>query len=164
MIRPHTPPHHRNGFSMITAIVTIVIMATVATMIMSLTGKTVKATTEQYQKEQAALLARSYTELAVMYAIHYDRDTNNNCIQQITSQFGPAGNVYDITTNITYIGNDTLIPAGCANAITPWVTDDNTGFDGTLWLVVDVHVQYRDFDDPETGRFRTFHRRTVQKL
>ncbi len=171
---------HKKAFSMITAIFVIVIMATVSSLIMNISGKTIKATTQQYQKEQAALLARSYTELAILYAIHYDRSTNGDCLESITDHFGAAGNDgYDIRINIKYIGNDTLLDGctktilangtiGTASDITDtatWIDNDtiNGGINNTISLVIDTYITYRDFDDPN-HRDITFHRRTLQKL
>ncbi len=169
----------KKAFSMITAIFVIIIMATVTSLVMNVTGKTVKATTQQYQKEQAQLLARSYTELAILYAIHYDRTTTPNCLEKIIDHFGDATNGYDITINIKYLGNDTLLN-GCAKTIltngtvgtasdasntATWV-DNATLFNGinnTISLVIDTYITYKDFDDPQ-HRDITFHRRTLQKL
>lgn len=169
-----TIPHHnhRPAFSMITAIVTIVIMVSLTALIMGITGKTVHETTAQYQKEQAALLARSYTEQALLYAIHYDRIGNGNCLESIDSQFGNSGNLYEITTNIQYIGNKTLLPAGCnAVSLERWDTNTSSGFDATISLMVDVFVKYKILDHPlnldsdaSNDIYQTFHRRTVQKL
>jgi len=170
---------HKKAFSMITAIFVIVIMATVTALIMNVTGKTIKATTQQYQKEQAQLLARSYTELAILYVLHYDRRDvadggNGNCLRTITDHFGEIGNNgYDITINIKYIGNDTLL-ANCSNNIeadgsfnltnknATW-TNNSNGFNKTISLVIDTYITYKDFDDP-SNRDITFHRRTLQKL
>jgi len=168
---------HKKAFSMITAIFVIVIMASVSALIMNITGKTVKATTQQYQKEQAALLARSYTELAILYALHYDRTTNTNCLERITDHFGNATHGYDILINIKYLGNDTLLD-GCTQTIladgsvgtasdatdtATWTDNLGNGIDNTISLVVDTYITYKDFDDPE-NRDITFHRRTLQKL
>ncbi len=62
----------RRAFSMVTAIFVIFIMSSITALIMGVTSKTLKATTQQYQKEQASLLARSYTELAMLYVLNYD--------------------------------------------------------------------------------------------
>ena len=169
---------HKKAFSMVTAIFVIVIMATLSSSIMSITGKTVKATTHQYQKEQAQLLARSYTELAIFYVIHYDRTATPpdvpDCLETITDHFGATGNNgYDIDINIKYLGNDRLLD-GCSKTIladgtvgttATWTDDDtvNGGINSTISLVIDTYVRYKDFDDP-SDRNITFHRRTLQKL
>jgi len=167
----------KKAFSMITAIFVIVIMATVTALIMNVTGKTIKTTTQQYQKEQVALLARSYTELAILYAIHYDRDSSNSCLEKINDHFGDTSNGYDITMTIKYIGNDTLLDGctqtilndgavGTANSLTNSATwgEELTGFDRTVSLIIDTYITYKDFDDPTATREITFHRRTLQKL
>ena len=181
---------HKKAFSMITAIFVIVIMATVSSLIMNITGKTIKATTQQYQKEQAQLLARSYTELAILYAIHYDRRAaplgNGNCLETITDHFGPAGNDgYDISISIKYLGNDNLLD-GCGQTIladgtvgtasnatntATWVDNTSGGIDDTISLIIDTYITYKDFDDPNNSdadptndRNISFHRRTLQKL
>jgi len=165
----------KKAFSMITAIFVIVIMATVTSLIMNVTGKTIKATTSQYQKEQAQLLARSYTELAILYVMHYDRRTTPNCLETISDHFGATGsNGYDIRINIKYLGNNTLLN-GCNKKISPngvvgntatWA--DNATINGhinsTISLVIDTFITYKDFDDPTSDRNITFHRRTLQKL
>jgi len=170
----------KRAFSMITAIFVIIIMATVTSLVMNVTSKTIKATTQQYQKEQAQLLARSYTELAILYAIHYDRTTGvGSCLEKITDHFGDATNGYAITINIKYLGNDTLLN-GCDKTIltngnigtasdtlnsATWI-DNSTNYDGinnTISLVIDTYITYKDFDDPQ-HRDITFHRRTLQKL
>ncbi len=164
---------NKKAFSMVTAIFVIVIMATLSSSIMGLTGKTVKATTHQYQKEQAQLLARSYTELAIFYVIHYDRTATNDCLETITDHFGATGNSgYDIDINIKYLGNDTLLN-GCSKTISPngavgttatWIDAvAKGGINSTISLVIDTYVRYKDFDDP-SDRNITFHRRTLQRL
>jgi len=175
---------HKKAFSMVTAVFVIFIMSSVTMLIMNITGKTVKATTHQYQKEQAQLLARSYTELALLYVIFYDRRTTPDCLQTITDHFGEASpNGYDIKINIKYIGNDELLD-GCSQTIlsdstigtassssntATWADDGTVNFNNTISLVIDTFVRYKDFDDPSSlvsngDRNVTFHRRTLQKL
>ena len=160
---------HKKAFSMITAIFVMVIMASISAMIMNVTGKTVKATTQQYQKEQATLLARSYTELAIMYVLYYDRASNGNCLETISDHFGastPAG--YDVRINLHYIGNDALLN-GCGKTLSPLVGTEGTwtgtdpGFATTVSLMVDTYISYKDIDSP-SNRDISYHRRTLQKL
>ena len=93
----------RSAFSMLTAIFVIVIMAMVAMLVMNLSAKSVKATTAQYQRAQATLYAKSYTEFAIMSVTAHSRATN--CVQTIN---GTIGNInqggYAIRTHIAYIG------------------------------------------------------------
>jgi type II secretory pathway pseudopilin PulG len=151
----------KKAFSMITAIFVIVIMATVTALIMNVTGKTIKETTQQYQKEQAQLLARSYTELAILNVLHYDRSAD--CLEKITDHFGATGdNGYDVDIRIKYIGqNAALTNCSATNKIAS--LNGSTEFDNTVSMVIDTYITYKDFDDPQK-RDITFHRRTLQKL
>ena len=152
----------KRAFSMMTAIFVIVMMATLSAMILNVTGKTIKATTQQYQKEQAVLLARSYTELAILYATNYERTPTAHCLEDIKSHFGQEyPNGYDIVTKIQYIGKNTAL-LFCTNNIALFAGDN--GFDNTISMIVDTYVTYRDFDDPVEDRNITFHKRTLQKL
>ena len=152
----------KKAFSMITAIFVIVLMAFMTSMIMNVTGKTVKATTLQYQKEQATLLARSYTELAIMYALYYDRNSTGDCLETITDHFGAASpDGYDVEMQLHYVGNTTLLN-GCSKTIGTW-SETTTGFDRTVSLMVDTYITYKDYDDP-SDRNITYHRKTLQKL
>jgi len=170
---------HKKAFSMVTAIFVMFIMASLTALIMNVTGKTVKATTHQYQKEQAMLLARSYTELAILYALYYDRNSTSSCLEKITDHFGIIGNGgYDVIINIKYLGNDTLLD-GCTKTIlsngnigtasdslniATWVDNNSSlGINNTISLIIDTYISYKDFDDP-SDRNITFHRRTIQKL
>jgi type II secretory pathway pseudopilin PulG len=167
---------HKKAFSMITAIFVIVVMATVSALIMNITSKTIKATTQQYQKEQAQLLARSYTELAILYGIHNDRSTGN-CLETISDHFGTKNTngeyPYDIKLNITYIGNSTLLNGcnqniqedGSIGNLATWDDDEsvNGRINNTVSLLIDTYITYKDFDDP-SNRDISFHRRTIQKL
>ena len=160
--------NHKKAFSLITAIFVIVIMASISALIMNVSGKTVKATTLQYQKEQATLLARSYTELAIMYVLYYDRNSTD-CIETINDHFGASSPVgYDIHIDLHYIGNGTLLE-GCTKTLSPLTGTEGTwssntpGFHTTISLMIDTYISYKDFDDP-TNRDITYHRRTLQKL
>jgi type II secretory pathway pseudopilin PulG len=155
---------NKKAFSMITAIFVIVIMATVSSLIMNVTGKTIKATTLQYQKEQAQLLARSYTELAILKVLYYDR--NSSCLNTFSDTFGKEVGYdgYDVKVNIKYIGNNTLLANCGASPITStWIDDNLTRFNQTISLIIDTFITYKDFDDP-SNRDITFHRRTLQKI
>ena len=176
MIQKYIKVKHKKAFSMVTAIFTIIIMASITSLIMNVTGKTIHETTAQYQKEQASLLARSYTELAILYAIYRDR-TIDGCINRITANFGENGNLYDITVNIQYAGNVNNVPATNCDVIGlatggNWANTGNVGFNASVSLLVDVYVSYKDIDHPLNNNGNTpnddivkiFHRRTLQRI
>jgi hypothetical protein len=144
----------RKAFSMLTAIIIIVLMATVAAFIMNLSGKMVKSTTVQFQREQAVLLAKSYTEYAVM-AVTANEHNSTNCLKEITGSYGP----YDVQVDIQYIG-DANINASCApNILSNAVVTPKS----PLNIIVDVFVDYPDLDNPNNVNM-TYHRRSLQKI
>jgi type II secretory pathway pseudopilin PulG len=150
----------RKAFSMLTAIFIIVLMATVAMFVMSLSGKIVKTTTAQYQQEQAQLYAKSYTEYAVLAVTGNDR--SNNCLETISGTIGsPAsGNGYRIRTHISYIGPASEI----GNCAATRKLSTNVTTDGTpLTIIIDAYVDYKDPDN-SGGPWLTVHRRSTQKI
>jgi type II secretory pathway pseudopilin PulG len=165
MMRPRDKM--RPGFSMITAIFVIVIMASVGAFVMNLSGKMVKETTTQYRHEQAILYAKSYTEFAIMAAtaepctnrITADVDGNANDVEQ--------GQGYRVVVDIRYIGNND--PNACANTVGEAVNYANS-LGGTI--LIDTYVRYRDPEDPRSttgitwanNKGFTYHRRTLQRL
>ena len=144
----------RKAFSMLTAIVVIVLMASVGAFVMSLSGKMVKTTTTQFQREQAMLLAKSYTEYAIMAVMSNKRNAPSNCLGNIT------GNAlgYDITVNISYIGNIAEV-GNCPNILFQAVVTPES----PLNIIIDVYVRYQDLDGGNAN-WITYHKRTLQKI
>jgi len=156
----------RSAFSMITAIIVIIIMSTVAILVTNLSSKSVKTTTAQYQRAQAMLYAKSYTEFAILAVMAHNRATD--CVEEINGTIGSpttTGNGYQIHTHIAYIGPLSEI-AGCGNPggtglrqLSVNVTTAST----PLTLIIDAYVDYKDPDNV-SGNWFTVHRRTVQKI
>ena len=144
---------HRKAFSMLTALFVIVIMASVGAMVMSLSGKMVKTTTTQFQREQAMLLAKSYTEYAIMAVMANNRVIT--CLDTITGN--NILNTYNINVNIAYIGNTGVDT--CANVLSNGVKTPQS----SLNILIDVYVRYPNFDNP-TDQNTTYHKRTLQKI
>lgn len=164
----------REAFSLVTAIFIIALMASIAFYVMSLSGKIVKETTAQYKKEQAMLLAKSYTELAIMTVTANDRNGTNQCITDINASVGSndpeeTGIGYQVSTHIGYIGADSDIHS-CAEtsrldnpaALSTVPLVENT----ELNVIIDVYVEYKDITrgDIVDSPWITYHRRTLQKI
>lgn len=128
-------------------------MAVVAAFIMNLSSKMVKGTTVQFQREQSMLLAKSYTEYAIM-AVTANEHDSANCLNTITGTFG----TYDIQVDIAYIG-DANLNASCTNRLSTAVGTPES----PLNIIVDVFVSYPDIDHPD-GLNMTYHRRSLQKI
>ena len=149
----------RKAFSLLTAIFIIVLMATVAAFIMNLSAKMVKGTTVQFQREQAVLLSKSYTEYAIM-AVTANEHNDTNCLNNIAGTYGNDGNgnpLYTINVDISYIGNSDL-HTNCNTLSNTVVTEKSP-----LSIIVDVFVSYPDLDHPD-GHDKTYHRRSLQKI
>jgi len=150
----------RDGFSMITAIFVIVLMATVAMFIMSISGKMVKETTAQYQREQSMLLANSYMEYAVMAVMSNEHNTSN-CLDNISGVYSE----YNIDVNISYIGNDENLGGASSSSCSRILSNSVTTPKSPLNIIVDVFVRYEDFDDANTVPIKmTYHKRKLIKI
>lgn len=158
--------HQRPAFSMVTAIFVIVIMAVAAQLVLGLSGKLVKETTTQFQREQALLLAKSYTEFAVMAVTANDRnETGVNCLTDID-----ANNIirdednggYQTRIRIAYIGNGEVATCPATRVLSSGVITPET----PLNIIIDVYVEYKDFDhhDISNAPWITYHKRTLQKI
>jgi type II secretory pathway pseudopilin PulG len=172
--------NQRKAFSMLTSIFVIVLMATVAILVMSMAGKIIKETTAQYQKEQAALLAKSYTEYAILAVMSNDRNaTGNDCIENIDGFIGDNiasvdnGEGYSINTRIAYISDNDATNGSSVSTCDATRILDSSGIatpESALNIIVDVYVRYRDADNPNivtapnTVPWVTYHRRTLQKI
>ena len=144
---------------MITAIFVIVLMATVGAFIMNLSGKMVKETTTQFQREQAMLLAKSYTEYAIL-AVTANEHNSSNCLNNISGSYGD----YTMDVNISYIGNGTPVADGGLDATSCRTLSNAATTDKSpLNIIVDVFVSYPDYDHPD-GLRMTYHRRSLQKI
>ncbi len=156
----------RKAFSMFTAMFVMILMASLAVFILNISSKAVKATVVNYKKEQAALYAKSYTELAIMAATANDSNITN-CAETITGFIGADqaavnnGQGYDINVSIAYIGD---VTSGCGTALTP--TPGTVVTPNALHIIVDTFVRYKPSIDVDAGsaRWITYHRRTLQKL
>lgn len=153
----------RKAFSLFTSIVVIVLMATVAILITSMSSKLVKETTAQYQNEQAALYANSYTEYAILAVTGNDRSVN--CLSTINSTIGAptTGNGYRVRTHISYIGTAAEI-GNCAT--TRKLSEAVTTLNTPLTIIVDAYIDYKEPDhhDSTNAPWITYHKRTVQKI
>jgi Tfp pilus assembly protein PilV len=155
---------HQKAFSMLTSIIVVIIMATIGISVMNLGSKIVQETTTQYRREQAALLAKSYTEFAIMAVTANDR-SSSNCIKNIIgddiiSEFD-NGQGYQVQTMIYYIGNNTTANLSRCNGNIV-LANDVTTVGSDLQIIVDVYVSYKDPDN--NNNIITYHRRTLQKI
>jgi hypothetical protein len=154
----------KKGFSLLVAIFTILLLSLVAAYIFYTSATVNKVGTLQYQKEQAMLLARSYTEYAVLAIQGHDREATNNCVEEIKANIGDDplnGLGYRVIVKINYIGNEKYVK-NCSNTI---VSLDNNSED-TFMAIIDVYVQYKNLLHPNkaSALWITYHKRSLQKI
>ena len=93
----------RRGFTLLSAIFLMVLVATLMMLAYSLSSQTKKQTGDIYMQEQAQLLARSATEFALLAISGHDN--RNDCIERINLQYPQGSPIYDINMSLYYIGN-----------------------------------------------------------
>ena len=161
----------REAFSLLVAIFTIVLISLVGAYIFHASSSTVKEGELQYKKEQAMLLARSYTEYAVMAISANDRLlSSSECIDEIRADVGrdpERGMGYRVRVKITYIGS-TLYVSKCDHVAAQFSYDVH---DNALSAIIDVYVKYREITHPSLyngninlAPWKTYHRRSIQKI
>ena len=153
----------RNGFSLLVAVFTILLLSLVSSYIFYASSSIAKEGGIQYQQEQARLLARSYTEYAVLAISGNNRDKTKKCIDEITADIGTpdTGQGYRIKINITYIGNKKYTYYCSHKAFTLAGSDEDT-----LSVILDVYVKYKDSLHQEISNapWQVYHKRSLQKI
>ena len=145
----------KKGFSLLTAVIFLVVIATLSMIALSLSTQSAKQTTDDYLKVQAELLAKSGTEFALLAMSGHDYSTN--CLNSIDIKYpiNTANYTHDINITIHYIGNG--LPPGCntyANANNIATADSNRT------VIIDTVVTTNPIIATEPIRL---HRRTIQK-
>lgn len=118
----------KKAFSLILAIIFIVLLATIGMLSFGVSATGVKQTDNLYLSEQAKLIAKSATEHAIMQIQQYDFATN--CLYEIPKKYPNDSNwLLQSTVYVTYIGKNK--PANCPvkNWIDSGATKDRNGLD-----------------------------------
>ncbi|MEA2028428.1 MAG: type II secretion system protein [Campylobacterota bacterium] len=164
----------RRAFSMMMAVVVMVIMMGISAMVFSLSNKIIASTSTQFQKEQAILLAKSYTEFAILAVTAHDINVSGNCVENIKGKIEgitipntpttPSGDVdsgmgYKVEAKISYIGNN-------LSACTTTLNASNINTLSSPNIIIDIYVMYKNSNFHKNGDspWMTYHRRTLQKI
>ncbi|WP_052433627.1 hypothetical protein [Sulfurospirillum arsenophilum] len=147
----------RKGFSLITAIIFMVLIASIAALSLSFSGLSTKQTTDLYLREQAELLVQSGTEFALLAISGHDINATNNCLNAINIQYPQIGTgaLFDINVTLNYMGRG--LPAGCNTLSNTVATADSN-----ITVIIDTIVQTTTANNISTEPIR-LHRRTIQK-
>lgn len=139
----------RSGFSMLTAIFILVLIATVMTLMLMLTTTTADKTANIYLKEQTHLIARSATEFALLAASGHDY-SGGTCLENINLSYDD----YNVSIQLYYIGN--ALPCNVSHILANNIsTPDSNGT-----VIIDTVVTY-PINPNQNARYA---RRTLQKL
>ncbi|MFK5881814.1 MAG: type II secretion system protein [Sulfurospirillum sp.] len=139
----------RKGFSLLTAIIFLVLIATISAISISLSTQSVKQTSDMYLKAQAQLLLRSGTEFAMLALSGHNYSTN--CLEKIDMTYN---NMLDINVSIDYIGSG--LPCNSSHILDNNISTD----DSNRTVIIDTIVTTKP--DVATEPIR-LHRRTIQK-
>ncbi len=143
----------KKGFSLITAVMFIVLVATISVLALSLSSTSTKQTTDLYLHEQAELLLQSGTEFALLAISGHNIDATGNCINAIDIQYPTTANpLFDINITLSYMGNG--LPGGCTVLSNTVVTPESN-----VTVIIDAVVEDHNIS---TEPIR-LHRRTIQK-
>ncbi len=145
----------KKAFSLITAIIFIVLVASISALSLSLSNINVKQTGDLYFRSQAELLAQSATEFALLGISAHDISALGSCLNSITATFPDANNpIFNIDVKISYLGKG--LPASC-NIASNMVEN----VDSNLTVIIDTMVQTNN-KNIAIEPIRS-HKRTIQK-
>lgn len=147
----------RKGFTLITAIIFIVLVSTIAALALSFSTFSVKQTNDLYLREQAELLVQSGTEFALLAISGHTINTTNGCINSINAQYPQTDTaaMFDINITVNYLGSG--IPVSCNRLSNSVATTDSN-----LTVIIDTIVETTADNNISTEPIR-LHRRTIQK-
>lgn len=119
----------KKGFSLILAIIFILLVASIGTLSMAISSSSAKTSVNLFIHEQAKLLADSASEYALMKVQQNDFDTT--CVDEIEINYQPndkySSPTFKAYISITYIGDKDTIK-NCANKI----ESDKTGLQSII--------------------------------
>lgn len=139
----------RKGFSLLTAIVFLVLVATISMLALTLSTQSAKQTTDIFLKNQAELLLRSGTEFA-MLALS-DHNYSLSCLETINIEHN---DMFDINVSIMYIGSG--LPCNTTAILANNIATDESN----RTVIIDTIVTTRAGITTEPIRM---HRRSIQK-
>lgn len=149
----------RRGFSMLTAIIFLILIATISALSIALSSQATKQTSDLFLRSQAELLAKSATEYTLLAISGHELNTTSGCLNSINSQYPQAGAnaTFDINITISYLGNGLAAASGNNCNI---LSDTIMTSDSNQTVIIDTIVSSISGISTEPIRI---HRRTIQK-
>lgn len=142
----------KKGFSLITAIIFILLVATLGALALSLSAQSAKQTGDLYLKTQAELLARSATEYALLAISAHEINATTGCLNEINATYGNP-NMFNINVDIKYFGRG--LPVACDT-----LANNVQERESNITVMIDTYVEANNTISSEPIRF---HRRTLQR-
>ncbi len=149
----------RKGFSLLTAIIFLVLVATISVLALTISTQAAKQTTDIFLKNQAELLLRSGTEFAMLAMSGHEYNTTNGCLDSIDITY-PDNSVnytHEINVTIMYLGSGLDI---CANTLSNDVDTNESNRTVIIDTIVSTNPNLTPDTIPEQIRM---HRRSIQK-
>ena len=140
----------RKGFSLLTAIVFLVLVASISVLALFFSVQSSKQTTDIFLKTQAELLAKSGTEFAVLAMSGHDYSLS--CLENVNIEHN---NMFDINISIRYIGSGIT-----CNASSHILANNISTNDSNRTVIIDTWVRTKDDIVSEPI---VMHRRSIQK-
>ena len=147
----------RKGFTLITAVLFLILVSTIALLALMLSSFSTKQTSDIYLHEQAELLLQSGTEFALLAISGHDINATGTCINAINAQYpqAGAGALFDVNVTLNYMGSG--LPPGCNSLSNALITPESN-----VTVIIDTIVQTTTENNVSTEPIR-LHRRTIQK-
>ncbi len=144
----------KRGFSLLTAIIFLVLISTISILSLSLSSQSRKQITDGFLYLQAEVLARSATEYALLAISGHD--FNTSCLENINIRYpsNDSNYTHEMNISISYIG--TSMP--CNNS---HILDNNISTsESNRTVIIDTIVTSNPNLSSEPVKI---HRRTIQK-
>lgn len=150
----------RKGFSLITAIIFIVLIATLSMFSLNISSLTAKQTTDVFLREQAELLAQGATEMAILNLLSKNFSTDCPAGATIVSSFFPGNEPSNSLFNVSVKVEKIFGVIGTCNGagVTAISTPESVGT-----VILNTTITSISNDGRNIPPIR-IHRRTIQKL
>ncbi|MCI7447081.1 hypothetical protein [Campylobacter sp.] len=133
----------KKGFSLILAIIFILLVASIGALSMAISSSSAKTSVNLFIHEQAKLLADGAAEYAIMKV--QQNDFTATCVDEIEIKYPNEDSpTFRANISITYIGDEKTIEK-CANKI----VSEKTGLQSII-----ISGQVRSLLDEKSGNFR----------
>ena len=133
----------KKGFSLILAIIFILLVASIGALSMAISSSSAKTSVNLFIHEQAKLLADGAAEYAIMKV--QQNDFAATCVDEIVIKYPNEDSpTFKANISITYIGDEKTIEK-CANKI----VSEKTGLQSII-----ISGQVRSLLDEKSGNFR----------